>query len=185
MALDNRGKEIIFEDLDSYSVDKQGTSCQLCRHYFNHLFPDNEPCISCSRCSKFEPIAAAGAARGEIIKDMEEVMKTFQTAPKPGTIVHTDDTVTPRITLTELVEDQAQWTEVDLEVDLVNHPPHYTSHPSGVECITITEHMCFNIGNAVKYAWRADLKWDRTEDIKKAIWYLERELKRERKVKDE
>jgi len=42
--------------------------------------------------------------------------------------------------------------------DLVNHPPHYKSHPSGVECIQITEHMNFNLGNAVKYIWRSDFK---------------------------
>jgi heme exporter protein D len=66
-------------------------------------------------------------------------------------------------------------------VDLVNHPPHYTGHPSGVECITITEHMGFNLGNTVKYVWRADLKGDAIEDLKKARWYLDREIaKRER-----
>lgn len=41
---------------------------------------------------------------------------------------------------------------------MVNHPPHYTSDPSGVECITITRHRNFNIGNAIKYLWRAGLK---------------------------
>ena len=35
--------------------------------------------------------------------------------------------------------------------DLVNNPKHYTSHPSGVEVIQITEHMDFCLGNAVKY----------------------------------
>ena len=60
--------------------------------------------------------------------------------------------------------------------DPVNHPKHYTGHPSGVECIQITEHMGFNLGNAVKYIWRADLKSDAIEDLKKAKWYIEREL---------
>lgn len=60
--------------------------------------------------------------------------------------------------------------------DPVNHPKHYTSHPSGVECIQVTEHMGFNLGNAVKYIWRADLKADAIEDLKKAKWYIEREL---------
>lgn len=62
--------------------------------------------------------------------------------------------------------------------DLVNHPPHYTSHPSGVECIQVTEHMNFNLGNAVKYLWRADEKGAPIEDLKKARWYIEREIKR-------
>ena len=60
--------------------------------------------------------------------------------------------------------------------DSVNHPKHYTSHPSGVECIEITEHMGFNLGNALKYIWRADLKADAIEDMEKAVWYLQREL---------
>jgi len=62
--------------------------------------------------------------------------------------------------------------------DLVNSPPHYTAHPSGVECIQITEHMNFNLGNAVKYIWRADLKADAIEDLKKAVWYVNREIER-------
>lgn len=64
------------------------------------------------------------------------------------------------------------------EHDAVAHPKHYTAHPSGVECIRIAEHMGFNLGNAVKYIWRCDLKQDAIEDIKKAIWYLQRELAR-------
>ena len=60
--------------------------------------------------------------------------------------------------------------------DAVNHPKHYNSHPSGVECIDVVEHMGFNLGNAVKYIWRADLKADAVEDLKKARWYIEREL---------
>jgi len=62
--------------------------------------------------------------------------------------------------------------------DPVNHPRHYTSHPSGVECITVTEHMGFNVGNAVKYLWRADLKENAIEDLQKAQWYIARELQR-------
>lgn len=62
--------------------------------------------------------------------------------------------------------------------DVINHPKHYTQHPSGVECIQITEHMSFNLGNAVKYIWRADLKADAIEDLKKARWYIDRELQK-------
>jgi hypothetical protein len=63
--------------------------------------------------------------------------------------------------------------------DRVNHPPHYNAHPSGVECITVTEHMSFNVGNAVKYLWRAGLKSpDEIEDLRKAAWYVDREIKR-------
>ncbi len=62
--------------------------------------------------------------------------------------------------------------------DNVNHPRHYTKHPSGVECIQITEHMGFNLGNAMKYIWRADLKGNQVEDLKKAVWYINREIQR-------
>jgi hypothetical protein len=74
--------------------------------------------------------------------------------------------------------DQTSFTDHDP----VEHPKHYTGHPSGVECISITEHMNFCLGNAVKYIWRADLKHDAIEDLKKAKWYLDREIdKRTRK----
>lgn len=62
--------------------------------------------------------------------------------------------------------------------DPINHPSHYTSHPSGVECIDITEHMGFNLGNVVKYVWRADVKGSAIDDLRKAVWYLEREIAR-------
>lgn len=65
--------------------------------------------------------------------------------------------------------------------DLINHPPHYKAHPSGVECIQITEHMSFNLGNAVKYIWRADEKGDALEDLRKAAWYVNREIERRTK----
>ena len=68
-----------------------------------------------------------------------------------------------------------------MTADLINHPPHYTGHPSGVECITITRHMGFNLGNAVKYLWRADLKGAALDDLRKAAWYIADEIaKRER-----
>lgn len=61
----------------------------------------------------------------------------------------------------------------------VSHPKHYTSHPSGVECIAVTEHFNFNLGNAIKYIWRAGLKnADALTDLKKAQWYVEREIAR-------
>ncbi len=64
--------------------------------------------------------------------------------------------------------------------DVVNHPSHYTSHPSGVECITVTEHFNFCLGNAIKYLWRGaeGLKGNSVEDLKKAVWYIQREISR-------
>jgi hypothetical protein len=63
-------------------------------------------------------------------------------------------------------------------MSIVDHPPHYTSHPSGVECITVAEHMGFNLGNVLKYIWRADEKGAPLQDLRKAAWYLAREIKR-------
>lgn len=58
------------------------------------------------------------------------------------------------------------------------NPSHYKEHPSGVECIDITEHMNFNCGNAVKYLWRQGLKEGKLKDLKKARWYVDREIQR-------
>jgi hypothetical protein len=63
--------------------------------------------------------------------------------------------------------------------ETVNHPEHYCKHPSGIECITIVRHFNFNIGNAIKYLWRAGLKSaDEIEDLKKAVWYIQDEIER-------
>lgn len=70
--------------------------------------------------------------------------------------------------------------------DQVNHPKHYTSDPSGIECIDITRHRNFNIGNAIKYLWRAGFKENKdrklidkqVEDLNKAVWYLVDEIHR-------
>jgi len=70
-------------------------------------------------------------------------------------------------------------------MEKVNHPSHYTSHPSGIECITIARHYCFSIGNAFKYLWRAGLKSEKgvtdhakeIEDLRKAIWYINDRIK--------
>lgn len=72
-----------------------------------------------------------------------------------------------------------------VEDDNVNHPKHYTSHPSGVECIEITRHYCFAIGNAIKYLWRAGLKSEQgmedtakeIQDLEKAVWYINDRIK--------
>ena len=66
--------------------------------------------------------------------------------------------------------------------DSVNHPAHYTGHPSGVECIDITQHMNFCLGNAVKYIWRADLKNDAVQDLEKVVWYIQKEIARRKKT---
>ena len=66
--------------------------------------------------------------------------------------------------------------------DPVKRPKHYNSHPSGVECIVVTEHMNFCRGNAMKYLWRAGEKGDELEDLRKARWYIDREIARLEKI---
>jgi TPR repeat protein len=68
--------------------------------------------------------------------------------------------------------------------DPVNHPAHYLTHRSGIECIQITEHLNFCLGNALKYIWRADEKGDAINDLAKAVWYLEREIVRRKALAD-
>lgn len=70
-----------------------------------------------------------------------------------------------------------------MDSDPVNHPQHYTGFSNGAEVIDITENLTFNAGNAVKYAARAGRTDGRNkgavaEDLRKAIWYLRRELDR-------
>lgn len=62
----------------------------------------------------------------------------------------------------------------------VNHPKHYNSHPSGIECITIARHHNFNIGSVFKYLWRQGLKPGESSitDLNKAIWFLRDEVER-------
>lgn len=70
--------------------------------------------------------------------------------------------------------------------DNVNHPKHYTKHPSGIECIEITQYYNFCVGNAIKYLWRNGIKTEQgmsnkekqIEDLKKAIWYINKEIER-------
>lgn len=81
------------------------------------------------------------------------------------------------------IRNQAQgttWIPTQKKLDHVDHPKHYNEHPSGVECITIIEHFSLNVGNAMKYLWRAGLKPGATEidDLRKAEWYIAREIQR-------
>ena len=64
-----------------------------------------------------------------------------------------------------------------LEEDTIN-PSHYRKHPSGIECIEVTRHMNFNVGNAIKYLWRYMDKGDPIENLKKAQWYISDEIAR-------
>lgn len=73
--------------------------------------------------------------------------------------------------------------------DAVDHPKHYNDLPAQchacgetVECIDVVEEMVFNLGNAVKYLWRVGAKDDAITDLKKAAWYINREIDRRLKA---
>lgn len=103
-----------------------------------------------------------------------------------GEIVQKPISFIPRINskneIERFIENQKekQFSEMGQKHDPVNNPTHYTSDPSGIECIQITRHRNFNIGNAIKYLWRAGLKDGNSDiqDLQKAVWYIEDEIKR-------
>lgn len=76
--------------------------------------------------------------------------------------------------------------------DRINHPKHYTDTPFGLEVIEITECYNFCVGNALKYIMRAGNKVEKgmtqeektMEDLGKAVWYLQREMERQKKLSD-
>lgn len=69
---------------------------------------------------------------------------------------------------------------MDKASDKVNHPQHYGGKDNPYETIKVIEawglDKNFNLGNAVKYISRADKKDNNVEDLKKARWYLDREI---------
>lgn len=119
-----------------------------------------------------EKLAGAAMTRAEAKADAEQAMRAAQ-EPVTERLYADEEGI---VRLPDLVQEEI--AAAARLLDMVNHPPHYTAHPSGVECITITEHMGFNVGNAVKYLWRADEKGNAVEDLQKAAWYVAREIER-------
>ena len=91
----------------------------------------------------------------------------FSDPPKRGTKPSLDKTL----------QDMANILNKGRKPDNVNHPPHYKA--GGIETIDFIEakSLNYNLGNVVKYITRADLKGNKLEDLKKAQWYLAREIK--------
>lgn len=114
------------------------------------------------------------------LESAEDFAKQVEESPKGYTFRYSSN-----MTITDpLCADKSKEDVVEEKKETVNHPAHYVSHPSGVECIDIVEHHNFCVGNAIKYLWRAGLKTDvgmdlkekTIEDLKKAIWYIQREI---------
>ena len=78
----------------------------------------------------------------------------------------------------ELVPHKFYESGKDPAIDMVNHPPHYTNHPKGIECIEVIEEAGVLLGNAIKYIWRVEWgsKGNDLEDLRKARWYIDRAI---------
>mgnify|MGYP006000748631 CR=1 FL=1 len=80
-----------------------------------------------------------------------------------------------------IIDEMFEVINNDNKTDMVNHPSHYTQ--GGIECIDALESMlgkdafiAYCRGTAVKYLWRTGHKWDDVEDLKKAVWYIEKAI---------
>ena len=117
----------------------------------------------------------------EIIKYIDELLKSLEKEDccNPGNVT------VARYKIYDYL--QNSWKKLCSrlrETDNVNHPKHYTSHPSGIECIDIAKYYDFCTGNAIKYLWRAGLKKDASlddkqkeiEDLEKAVWYINKKI---------
>lgn len=139
------------------------------------------------------PICRNSSAELEGLQDTESSAQTSSTEGRTDSLVKTEREGHQNNTGIESsgsgVSEKIRSNEIDhfensieKSVEASNiaiNPKHYREHPSGVECITITEAFNFNLGNAIKYIWRAGLKDpDPITDLRKAIWYIEREISR-------
>lgn len=144
----------------------------------------------------FGSLALAGAGCVKCCKGILRLMKTDDCqrcgeAKQEGHRCSLESQLTPpNPTPTDgmVTDGKGHWHKITtghIECTPVNHPAHYNQHPSGVECIDIAEHYPMCIGNVIKYLWRAGLKEGAAElqDLKKAQWYLNREIERRERVK--
>jgi hypothetical protein len=89
------------------------------------------------------------------------------------------------MTLLPLDEDDRKMNVIDAlkipygqKYNPVEHPDHY-NQLENIECIDVVENFNFNLGNVIKYVWRAGFKTNNPlEDLKKAEFYIKREIER-------
>ncbi len=118
-----------------------------------------------------------GLTRDRTTKEEEHVM-TIKELEEVGGVCGLSNQMTK-----EEVERWQRGTLKAVAPDNVNHPPHYNNSQAKcecgrrIECIDVTRHLSFNIGNAIKYLWRCDLKSSPIEDLRKAVWYIQDEIK--------
>lgn len=120
--------------------------------------------------------------KAKIIKMIGQGVKAKEIAEKLGTsvsYVYVVRSSMKKDVISKHIETILSTTDTPLRpiVDMVNHPPHYTA--GGIETIDFIEakQLGYNLGNVVKYVSRNALKGDQLENLKKAQWYLNREIK--------
>lgn len=104
--------------------------------------------------------------------------------------VRTSDRTADEERFLEEARKHPEWQRGTLKpYDPVNHPPHYNNSAAKcecgrrIECIDVTRHLAFNVGNAIKYLWRCELKGNTVEDLEKAAWYIADEIKKRKSSK--
>ncbi len=141
------------------------------------------------------PVVYLGETIGEVVGDSQKPLVSFKTGPNANLLrvsIREKSSAWLGYDIYDFIKEQwalpgrpetiylvSNLPAVRSSHDPVNHPKHYSSHPSGVECIEVVRHMGFNLGNVVKYIWRAGIKDAEVElqDLEKAAWYLQDEIK--------
>ncbi len=147
------------------------------------------------------PVVYLGETIGEVVGGPQKFLVSFKTGPNANLLrvsirekssawlgYDIEDYIKEQLSLPvrpDFIYLVSNIPAVQSRHDPVNHPEHYTSHPSGVECIEVVRHMGFNLGNVVKYIWRAGIKDAEVElqDLEKAAWYLQDEIKMRKDAK--
>ena len=152
MINEETSSNVVYPDFDVLTDIRKCVTCLYCGAELN---------IDCKHLDGDFVIIKNGIHRARV-----EMYNRLKLSPKP---------------LTTFDEDLIQKIQIERRKENgVVHPNHYNNHPSGIECIKIVQHHNFNIGNAIKYLWRAGLKdgEDHTKDLRKVIEYVKFELKR-------
>lgn len=136
---------------------------------------------------------------GDIVYLLQDNTTIYNTTTKSAVYEHSkyltdskyfeeyDKTIKELITVPDVTFEKSKVKTISLEgasksiLETIEHPSHYTSHPSGIECIEIAKYYDFCIGSAIKYLWRAGLKSEEgkstkekeIEDLKKAITFIQ------------
>jgi hypothetical protein len=130
-----------------------------------------------------------GNTKAKIIKLIRQGMKAGEISDKVGSSISYVYMVRKEMLKAALTQAQNERPRIRMQsspstntvkpyaTDMINSPPHYTA--GGIETIDFIEakKLGYNLGNVVKYITRSDLKGDRLENLEKALWYLNREIK--------